>query len=385
MNRFLFFIVALVFICGKALQGQVYQPFINESFEGYIPGVANSSANPEWFTTCLSGNCYNDWKIDTSCNITGNKSMAVTSHLLTDCAYDDFDNTHPGNIILFSKKVQMNSRFKNVSVVFNWKAGGNSTDYGMVAFSVSGNYNQLSDWTDVTNTYDGTAYGKYYNRSTLQLTAANMKSIITGDSVRIGFRWITSQVSGVSNPGWIIDDVVLCAFGEINSSLGDSIVPGIMTRLTITGYTGTVIEWERYSGGQWIYLAGNTDSYSTPINLTDGANKFRVKIQNGLQTTYSEKIIYVGAGYGINDRNPAQKEISIYPNPGNGRFTVANPSEKKSIISIFNGEGKIILGFTLEQGETLKTLDMTSYPAGVYFYSVSNEQNVHKKTLIIQH
>jgi len=383
MNKFNIYLTFSLLSSVLHVSGQVYQPFINDSFEGYSGGLAGNATGSLWNTFCLSGNCYNNWKIDSTCIISGNKSVVLTSHLLTDCGYDDANYSNPGNIILYSKKVKLYPRFKNVSLVFNWKAGGSSYDYGMVAYSLNGDYTQISDWTNVTNVYDGTAYGKYYNRSTVQYSSSNMKEISGGDSVRIAFRWITNMDGGVTLPGWIIDNVVFCALGEITSSLGDTLASGVMSRLTLAGYTGTVIQWERYSGGQWIYLAGNTDTYTTPLNLPDGENKFRIRIQNGLQITYTEKTILIGSSMSIDQRLKENEPCLLYPNPCDGHIKVSNPSGQPAYFKLTDSKGSFIYKFSINSGETSKDMNMCFLPEGIYFYFVKTNNTFQKNKLII--
>lgn len=383
MNKFIIYLTFSLLSSMLPVNGQVYQPFINDSFEGYSGGLAGNVTGSSWSTYCLSGNCYNNWKIDSTCIISGNKSAVLTSHLLTDCGYDDADYSNPGNIILYSKKIKMNSRFKNVSLVFNWKAGGSSYDYGMVEYSLSGDYSQISYWTNVTNIYDGTAYGKYYNRSTVQYSCSNMKEVSGGDSVRIAFRWITNQDGGVTLPGWIVDNVVLCALGDITSSLGDTLAFGTMSRLTLAGYTGTIIQWERYSGGQWIYLAGNTDTYTTPLNLQEGENKFRVKIQNALQITYTEKTIVISSSMSIDQRIKEDKTCLFYPNPSDGHVMVSNPSGQPAYFMLTDSKGAFIYEFYLNKGEESKDMNLNFLPQGIYFYFVKMNTSFQKNKLII--
>lgn len=383
MNRFILLLTFILLRISFITTGQSYAPFINDSFESYLSGSA-ATCIPEWSTCNLSGISYNDWRVDTLCNIAGSKSLAVTSQLHSDCIYEDGDNSHQGSVILFSKKVKMNPRFKNVSLVFNWKAGGASTDYGMVAYSTSGNFGLATDWVNVTNTFDGTAYGKYYNRSAIQFSSANMKDIIYGDSVRVGFRWITNQDGNVNAPGWIIDNVVLCALGEINSSLGDSIAPGVMSRLTITGYTGNIVQWERYSGGQWIYLAGSTDSYSTPINLPEGENTFRVKIQNGIQETLSEKTLYVSNSFSINELSKDNMPFNIYPNPGDGNFEITKTVGRQVHLIITDSKSALVYKTVIGIDETLKKIDLSFLQSGNYFCFDELSRATPKKLLIIR-
>ena len=237
---------------------------------------------------------------------------------MTECTYEDGDYNHAGSVIVYSKKLRIDPVFKNVSLVFNWKSGGNSSDYGMLAYSLSGNYNAASYWTNVTNIYDGVANGKYYNRLSEEYASANMKAIATGDSVRIAFRWINNQNGNINAPGWIVDNLVLCALGEISSSLGDTIAPGLMTRLVITGYTGTVIQCGKNIPRRTVGVSGGKYRFIHDAHTfwRKGLINSGLKIQNGILQTYSEKDILVSSEFSIIERNAANECCNLLSESG---------------------------------------------------------------------
>lgn len=383
MKTFILALISVTLYSYSRISAQTLQPFLQETFENYSGGPVGQATGAVWENCYLSGDGYNQWIVDSTCALIGNKSLAVTSRLMNGCTYEDGDYSHAGSVIVYSGKIAISPSFKNVTLVFNWKSGGNTFDYGMLSYSLSGNYDAASYWTNVTNIYDGVANGKYYNRSAEQYASANLKEIATGDSIRIGFRWYTNQDGNVSAPGWIVDNLVLCALGEISSSMGDTIVPGIMTRLVLSGYTGTVVQWERYAGGQWIYEAGVTASYSTPINLPEGINKFRVKIQNGIQVTYAEKHLLVSSQYSVNEMNGTKDIFSISPNPGKSHFVVCNPQGKNFDITLFNSFGEPVYSFSFERNENSKDIDLSFLPAGIYYAAGRNYNQPYIQKIII--
>lgn len=73
-------------------------------------------------------------------------------------------------------------------------------------------------------------------------------------------------------------------------------------------------------------------------------------------------------------------DISIVPNPSNGKFTVHH-QEKNQILSleIFNLEGETIL-----QQQNTKEINMLSQPKGIYFLKLQTKEKAYYKKLIFQ-
>jgi hypothetical protein len=82
--------------------------------------------------------------------------------------------------------------------------------------------------------------------------------------------------------------------------------------------------------------------------------------------------------------------LSVYPNPTKGQLklrlnTTVAGSYKVRVSNTIGKQVKLVDLSLLEQGEET-TLDMTTLPAGVYFYSLLvNEKLIETKRLIVQH
>lgn len=71
-------------------------------------------------------------------------------------------------------------------------------------------------------------------------------------------------------------------------------------------------------------------------------------------------------------QNVETKNVSVYPNPSSGRFTIVlNPEIKSSIINLFSLEGKKLFSQSIE-GNT-ETLDFSSLPNGSYLLQVCSK------------
>ena len=86
---------------------------------------------------------------------------------------------------------------------------------------------------------------------------------------------------------------------------------------------------------------------------------------------------------GINDEI-SLKNLSVYPNPGNGIFKFKMPENKKSFhLSIFDVDGRKIID--LNNFGQDQSLDMSSFNPGVYFYKMEIINAVYSGKLFIEH
>lgn len=80
-------------------------------------------------------------------------------------------------------------------------------------------------------------------------------------------------------------------------------------------------------------------------------------------------------------QNNSQKEVTIFPNPSTGKFTIKNTlsSLTNTKLEIYNTLGEKI-DFTTTKNE----IDLTHSPKGIYLLKISEERNVHFEKLIIE-
>jgi len=83
----------------------------------------------------------------------------------------------------------------------------------------------------------------------------------------------------------------------------------------------------------------------------------------------------------VNETN-SSSQISIYPNPTTGIFTITS-TEKISSIRITNIIGQEIYHLTI-QPFNHSTIDLSTHPKGIYFLKVISEGNIYTQKIIIQ-
>ena len=78
--------------------------------------------------------------------------------------------------------------------------------------------------------------------------------------------------------------------------------------------------------------------------------------------------------------------ISIYPNPSSGIFTIEfkRVNNKNSNISIVNHIGNIVFSEELIIGESSKNIDLSEFSKGIYLIELQTELGFYKKKIILQ-
>lgn len=109
-----------------------------------------------------------------------------------------------------------------------------------------------------------------------------------------------------------------------------------------------------------IYLPGGTQ----PGSYTNG-------------TAFGIRLLFGAAGL----ENNALANVSIYPNPSNGVFTVSNDQGLEQTIEVYDVAGKVIYTTT---SSTVATIDLTGAATGVYTVKVSNNSGSITESVVIR-
>ncbi|TRZ70083.1 MAG: T9SS C-terminal target domain-containing protein [Bacteroidetes bacterium] len=90
------------------------------------------------------------------------------------------------------------------------------------------------------------------------------------------------------------------------------------------------------------------------------------------------------ADAGINDA--IDNEITVYPNPTSGKFTVSTSNTQPAInsISVFNITGKEVLIPQFTAGSSEVTVDLSSQPKGLYIVLIKTGDSCYSKKIIVE-
>jgi hypothetical protein len=155
--------------------------------------------------------------------------------------------------------------------------------------------------------------------------------------------------------------------------------------------------WARVGGGikpytyEWSPIHNTTDSAS---HLCPGNYCLKVTDAHGC----TDSTCFTLKPQGIENIQSASGDISVYPNPSGGLFTVVIASEAKPVrtvqpggqsypsIEVYNVLGEKVYSDNYSLSTTHYSLDLSSQPAGIYLYGVISNTGelIGEGKLIIQ-
>ena len=132
---------------------------------------------------------------------------------------------------------------------------------------------------------------------------------------------------------------------------------------------------------QWINCANHTaisGATNQSYNVPTGGDYAVVITQNTCRDTSR---CYVVAFAGINQISGINSQISIYPNPNNGMFTIETNTNQNVQCTIYDVNGKLVFSQTILNGKA--DMDASTLNDGVYNISLISKDGVANKRLVI--
>ena len=132
----------------------------------------------------------------------------------------------------------------------------------------------------------------------------------------------------------------------------------------------------------------NTLLYTSPV-LTDGSHIVKVRLtgtKNASSTSFwhtaDRAEIFSGGATGIADLLNTKK-YSVYPNPGNGRFSLKSKNNTIKAIEIYNGSGGKIYSLNNINRDN-QEINITAFAEGIYFVKLFDGEEHFTEKLIIR-
>lgn len=110
----------------------------------------------------------------------------------------------------------------------------------------------------------------------------------------------------------------------------------------------------------------------------DGFLDMLVGNMNGGLFYYKGKIYDVGID---EPRQTNSSSLDVFPNPGNGKYTISTSNTGKAELKVFNLNGKLILQQDINSSET--RVDLQNHPSGMYLF-ILQEKNTLKTAKVIK-
>jgi hypothetical protein len=149
------------------------------------------------------------------------------------------------------------------------------------------------------------------------------------------------------------------------------------TYTTTPAFAATAYTWELSPAAAGIIIGTDTIGTVTWNSGFLGQAHIRTKAVNacGESTWSPEKTTFVDNTTGIS--TPRHSEITIFPNPTSGDFTLtlSMPISSAAKVAIFNLQGIKIMETKMD-GETSRVFSLEGYPAGVYAIRMENGKEV---------
>jgi hypothetical protein len=149
--------------------------------------------------------------------------------------------------------------------------------------------------------------------------------------------------------------------------------------------------------GNYMLVAANDDYYpaeqqnAAAIEVMLALNGFKYFVQVDGSFGGQEGIMdLIFMAYPLGQEETAGQmydRVSVYPNPGNGQFTlqVSNRLSSTLEVEIFNGNGKLVMKefYNDNQPVFTETFDLSSHPDGVYYLRVITGKSVSCQKVLI--
>lgn len=181
----------------------------------------------------------------------------------------------------------------------------------------------------------------------------------------------------------VLMTVLTSVGGKINKLVGDTIGIGESTdTLRLSGYKGTVIDWERqFNTEGWQSLSNISTKYIETLEA-EGNYSYRVKVQiEQCEADYSTELSIIASSLSLPATITAH-DLNIFPNPSNDIITITTNLKDNADILITNSLGQIVYASSNENLQN-KKISLKHLDNGIYFITINTKNETVKKQIII--
>lgn len=152
------------------------------------------------------------------------------------------------------------------------------------------------------------------------------------------------------------------------------------TGLTVT-FTDATLNTPNY--WYWDFGDGDTSLAQNPVHTYSSSGTYYICLTVGdscVTDSYCDSVTILAVG--IDDNFSSESEVTIYPNPNNGSFTISIENSKNTVIEIYTISGQLILQKSIIQNST--KINLTKHLKGMYFVKIENDNKVVVKKIVYQ-
>lgn len=189
------------------------------------------------------------------------------------------------------------------------------------------------------------------------------------------YKWqVLYNFAALANQGWQVSHIGCPVNAIVTSSYNVvSIGSVIENNVTLKKLNmGTFSITERFGSSGFLFMLSNkgnchTDYFAGSLCYKD--NSFGLKQFSSFPCDYSSMV-------GLS-KHVINKDITIFPNPTNGKFTITSETSQISNLAIHNAIGDVV--YSQQNTNLNNQIDLSFLPQGIYLVSV--ESNKIRKTM----
>ncbi len=151
-------------------------------------------------------------------------------------------------------------------------------------------------------------------------------------------------------------------------------------------FSNTSVSADSYT---WDFGDGSSSNDENPTHIYGQSGNYTVSlVANNNCGTTSSSVTFTIILTGIDDINNSESNLSIYPNPNIGNFTIYFSSNEKGKIEleIFDILGQKLWNEIVDSYDNnyVKEIDIKSHSAGIYYLRISTNERIYNRKFIVE-
>ncbi len=129
-----------------------------------------------------------------------------------------------------------------------------------------------------------------------------------------------------------------------------------------------------------IDIPGLAQDSTYTVNITVDNN-----VVSGLDFLVTKDAILMAKASGVSHPAAGLLRLTVWPNPTDGHVTLMLPGTGEGVITLCDGQGRIVYRAVYPDGRKRTEMDLTGLPSGIYYLQVTSHRKTGISRVIIQH